>query len=193
MDRPSDMQPARAEPIRLTYGDYLRFPNDGRRHELIDGEQIVTPTPVLRHQELLGRLFLALGNYLERHPVGEVYTAPLDVILSDHDVVQPDLLFVSNDRRDVLQDWVRGAPDLVVEILSPSTRRTDEVAKRHLYDRFGVREYWVVDPEIEIVKIYRRAEAGSFVRAGEPGAESGDVLETVLLPGFSMNLRALFA
>jgi Uma2 family endonuclease len=193
MDRPSDMQPARAEPIRLTYDDFMGFPDDGRRHELIDGEHVVTPAPVRRHQQLSGRLFLALGNHLQLHPVGEVYAAPLDVMLSEHDVVEPDLLFVSNERRDLLEDRVHGAPDLVVEILSPSSRRTDEVTKRHLYDRFGVREYWVVDPDIDVVKVYRRGDDGAFVRAAELSREDGGVLETPLLPGLSIDLRALFA
>ena len=98
MDRPDQMQTARAEPIRYTYEDYLAFPDDGRRHELIDGEHFVTPAPVRRHQKLVVRLTFALEGWLREHPVGEVYVAPLDVILSDIDVVEPDLLFVSNER-----------------------------------------------------------------------------------------------
>ena len=133
------MEPAHAEPIRLTYEDYLAFPDDGRRHELVDGEHLVTPAPTRRHQELSGRLSWALHDY--RQPVGQAYTAPLDVILSDSDVVQPDVLFVSNERREVLGTWIHGAPDLAVEIVSPSSRRIDEVTKRRLFDRTGVREY----------------------------------------------------
>jgi Uma2 family endonuclease len=187
------MQTARAEPTSLTYDDFASFPDDGRRHELVNGKHVVTPAPVLRHQELSGRIFGAMFVHLRNHPVGAVYAAPMDVILSDKDVVEPDLLFVSNERRAVLQDWVRGAPDLVVEILSPSSRRTDEVTKRHLYDRFGVREYWVVDPDIDSVKIYRRADDESFPRAAELAAADDDVLRTPLLPGFALTLRDLFA
>ncbi len=186
------MQPARAEPVRLTYDDFVGFPDDGRRHELIDGEHVVTPTPVLRHQRICRRILVAIDIYLQSHPLGEVFGAPFDVILSDHDIVEPDILFVSNERREVLQDWVRGAPDLVVEILSPSTRRRDEVTKRHLYDHSGVREYWVVDPEIDVVKVYRRAAAGGFDRAAELTREAEEVLETPLLPGFSVQLADLF-
>jgi len=193
MARREDMQTARAEPIRLTYDDYVTFPDDGRRHELLDGEHIVTPTPVARHQRISGRLHLALGGHVQATLAGEIFYAPFDVILSDHDVVEPDLLFVSNERRSIVQDWVRGAPDLVVEILSPSTRRLDEVTKRHLYDRFGVREYWIVDLDIDTVKVYRRAEDGSFPCAGTLAAEADDALDTPLLPGFSLTLRELFA
>jgi Uma2 family endonuclease len=193
MDRPEDMQTARAEPIRYTYEDYLAFPEDGRRHELIDGEHFVTPAPLRRHQQLATRLTVAVGAWLREHPVGEVYTAPLDVILSDADVVEPDLLFVSNERREVLGKWIHGAPDLVIEILSPGTRRTDEITKRHLYDRVGVREYWIVDGEIEVVKVYRRQDDGSFPRVADLSREEGHSLDTPLLPGFSFALAELFA
>jgi Uma2 family endonuclease len=192
MDRPSDMQPARAEPIRLTYDDFLGFPDDGRRHELVDGEHVVTPAPVRRHQRISRRLLVAIDSCLQSHPLGEVFAAPLDVILSEHDVVEPDLLFVSNERGDMLEDRVHGAPDLVVEILSPSSRRMDEVTKRHLYDRFGVLEYWVVDPEIDVVKVYRRGLGGALARAAELTREDGSVLETPLLPGLAIDLRELF-
>ena len=100
------------------------------------------------------------------------------MILSDVDVVEPDLLFVSNERRDVLGKWIHGAPDLVVEILSPGTRRTDEITKRRLYERVGVREYWIVDGEIEVVKVYRRRDDGSFPREAELSREEGQSLTT---------------
>ena len=139
------------------------------------------------------RLSVALANWLREHPVGKVYAAPLDVILSDADVVEPDLLFVSNERREVLGKWIHGAPDLVIEILSPGTRRTDEITKRHLYDRVGVREYWIVDGEIEAVKIYRRQDDGSFPRVADLTREEGHSIDTPLLPGFSLSLAELFA
>ena len=121
MDRPSDMQPARVEPIRFTYEDYLGFPDDGRRHESIDGEHLVTPAPTPRHQELSVRLVVAIANYLASHPIGKVYAAPLDIILSDANVVEPDIVFVSRERLAIIGDrGMHGAPDLVVEICRPS-------------------------------------------------------------------------
>jgi Uma2 family endonuclease len=194
MDRPSDMQPARAEPIRFTYEDYLAFPDDGRRHELIDGEHLVTPAPTPRHQELSVRLVVAIANHLAAHPIGKVYAAPLDIILSDANVVEPDIVFVSREHLAIVGDsGVQGGPDLVVEIVSPSSRRTDEVTKRRLFDRFAVREYWVVDPEIEVVKVYRRTDDGAFACAAEPSREESGVLNTPLLPGFAFALGELFA
>jgi Uma2 family endonuclease len=186
------MQVARAEPTRLTYDHYVTFPDDGRRHELIDGEHIVTPSPVLRHQRVSMRLAAALHTFVQQNRLGEVFTAPFDVILSRHDVVEPDIFFVSDERREIVRDWVRGAPDLVVEILSPATRRLDEIGKLHLYDRFDVREYWVVDPETFTIGIYRRAVDGTFPRVAELTASDDGALKSPLLPGFAMKLRELF-
>ena len=141
MGRQDEMHPAEAVDTRLTYDDYLHFPPDGKRHEIIDGEHYVTPAPSTRHQRISRRLVTAMDVYFRDHPLGEVLNAPLDVILSDFDVVQPDVVFVSNERTDIAEDGIRGAPDLAIEILSPSSRRTDEVAKRKLFERVGVREY----------------------------------------------------
>ncbi len=186
------MQPARSSQTRFTYEDYLNFPQDGRRHELIDGEHFVSPSPIRRHQQLSLRLAFAIEAHLRQHPVGEVYLAPFDVILSTIDVVEPDLLYISRERADILREWVHGAPDLVVEILSPGTRKTDEITKRRLYDRVGVKEYWIVDPELDAVKIYRRAEDGTFPRVAELTREAHDTLTTPLLPGLSVALDELF-
>jgi len=186
------MQPARSSATRFTYEDYLNFPQDGRRHELIDGEHVVTPSPVRRHQELVVRLTAAMEVYLRGRPIGHVFVAPFDVILSDLDVVEPDLLYISNERSEILRDWVHGAPDLVVEILSPGTRKVDEITKRRLYDRVGVKEYWIVDPELDAVKIFHRAEDGTFPRIAELTREAQGLLTTPLLPAFSLSLDELF-
>ena len=153
----------------------------------------MTPAPDRRHQKISLRLSFAIESYLRLHPVGEVYTAPLDVILSDEDVVEPDLLFVSNERSAVLGTSVHGAPDLVIEILSPSSRRTDEITKRRFNHRVNVRGYWIVDSEIEVVKIYRRADDATFPGVAEQVREAGDSLTTPLFPGFSLHLAELFA
>ena len=127
--------------VRLTYEDFLDFPDDGRRHELIDGEHYVTPSPNAKHQVIVGNLHWLIRRYLEEQPRGRVFLAPFDVVFSSFDVVEPDLLYISTERLAVLTaKHVRGAPDLVVEILSEGTRRTDEVTKRRLYERFQVQE-----------------------------------------------------
>ena len=181
---------------RLTYDDLVAmFPDeDGVQRELIDGELFVTPSPFIPHQRLVRRLALSLGSHLEAHPdQGEVFTAPLDVILTPHDVVEPDLLVVLRDQQAILTEkHVRGAPGIVIEILSPGTRKRDLTLKRQLFDREGVREYWIVDPEGGTVAVYRRAADGSFPLAITLEARSDATLTTPLLPGWELGLERFF-
>jgi Uma2 family endonuclease len=188
-----DVKPGAGSSTKYTYEDFLNFPDDGKRHEIIDGEHYVTPSPNTKHQTIVGNLYLALGNYLKAHPVGAVFLAPFDVVFSDLNVVEPDLLYISRAHKAILTDkHVRGEPDLVVEVLSPGTRKTDEVTKRKLYERFGVQEYWVVDPDLDAIKVYRRTD-GAFVRSAELSVEQNDRMTTPLLPNFSVALAEIFA
>ena len=176
----------------LTYEDYLLFPDDGKRHEVIDGDHNVTPAPKTKHQKVSFNLTVAMGSFVKQKGLGLVLAAPSDVILSDENVVQPDLLFVSTARASIVtEDNIHGAPDLVVEIISETTRKKDEVTKRKLYERFGVQEYWVVDPELETVKIFRRAQQG-YSRAVELSKEANDILTTKLLAGLNLALTEIF-
>jgi Uma2 family endonuclease len=179
---------------KLTWEDYLAIPPDGRRHELIDGEHYVSPAPNLRHQTIVANLHFALAEVVRRSGLGWLWPAPVDVKLSQADVVQPDLVFLTQEHgKRRAGTHLEGPPDLAVEVLSPSSRREDEVFKRHLYDRAGVAEYWIVDPELETVKVYRRSAGSGFERAVELSAERGERLETPLLPGLSLPLAELFA
>jgi Uma2 family endonuclease len=179
--------------VKLTYDDFLLFPDDGKRHELIDGEHYVTPSPNRKHQKVSLNISLRIGNWLEQHPIGQIYYAPFDVIFSTFDVVEPDLLYMSNERAAAVltDDNVQGVPELVIEIGSPSTRQRDETIKRHLYERSGVSEYWVVDPEIDVVRVYRRGAEG-FERPQELRADAGETLTTPLLPGLPLPLSRIF-
>lgn len=181
---------------RLTTEEFLRIPEDGKRHELVDGVHYVTPSPNLTHQVLVGRLHLSLGLYLLRHStdLGRVFLGPLDVVLSDRDVVEPDLLFVAANQADILtMKNVQGPPALAVEVLSPSTRRWDERVKRRLFEERGIGEYWIVDPVARRVRVFRRAADASFPLAAMLEAEHGGRLETPLLPGWSIAMTDLFA
>lgn len=178
--------------LRFTYEDYLLFPDDGRRHELIGGERYVSPSPKKKHQRSSSRLQHVLGPFIDDNHLGFLYSAPFDVILSEEDVVQPDLVFVSRERSAIEKDeGIAGAPDLVIEILSDSSRKADETVKRKLYEWAGVREYWIVDPELETVKAYR-LDRGAYQRVAELSAEAGDRLETPLLPGLTIVLARIF-
>lgn len=175
--------------LKYTHADLLLMPDDGKRREIIDGELYVTPSPVNYHQKILFNLSLAFGKFLEIHPLGELRFAPLDVILSDHDVLEPDLLLVLNEHRDVLQDWVRGAPDLVIEILSPTTEGRDRGLKLKTYARYGVGEYWIDDPVAQTVEVYRLTAEGFHLAAT---CVQGKTVETPLLPGFSLAVSSIF-
>jgi Uma2 family endonuclease len=157
---------------------------------LIDGEHYVTPSPNVRHQQIQGELFGLMWTYLQAHPIGRVFTSRLDVVFSRFDVVEPDIAYVSHDRaaKVVTKANLQGAPDVVIEIGSPSTRQRDETIKRHLYDRCGVSEYWVVDPDIDVVRVYTSTGEGRFGRPTELSREAGDVLTTDLLPGLELPL-----
>lgn len=190
----NSMESAARPVTRLTYDDLLACPEDGKRREIIDGALVVTASPNVTHQRVSIRLGAALFNHLATHPgTGEVLAAPVDVVLEDGDVVVPDLVVVTADQRDVVTaKYLAGAPALVVEILSPSSRRMDEKTKRAIYDRHGVREYWVVDPDVDEVRVYRRGTAGALSRVATLGAEHQHVLTTPLLPEFSLPLVELF-
>ena len=183
-----------SEPLRpkLTYEDFLGLPDDGKRHELIDGEHYMTPAPSVRHQSVVAALTHWLRAHVLAEDLGLVLPAPVDVVLSEHDIVEPDLIFLSNERRDrVTEANIQGAPDLVVEVLSDSTRRRDEITKRHLYERRGVREYWLVDPELQTVKGWRAGGRG-VGRTAEVAAEGGGGRPGPGVPGFEVALRRLF-
>ena len=176
--------------VKRTYEDYLATADD-KRYELLNGDLMMVPAPNIKHQSILIRLGRELSRFTEEHGLGEVYVAPVDVVLSDTDVVQPDVLFISRAREHTITDEnVRGAPDLVIEILSPSTADRDVGYKHDLYSRHGVLEYWIVDPTAESVAVHRQRDgrlelAGKFSRRGS--------LATALLEGLQLELGDIFA
>ena len=175
--------------VKRTYKDYCATPDD-ERYELLNGNLMMVPAPNRKHQKVLSRLDRKLGDFTEEHGLGEVYVAPFDVFLSDTDVVQPDLLFISRAREHTLTDAnVRGAPDLVIEILSPSTADRDLGYKRDLYGRHGVLEYWIVDPIGETVAVHQQRD-GKLELAETVGRL--DTLQTALLEGLQLKLDDIF-
>jgi Uma2 family endonuclease len=175
--------------IRLTYEDFCLLPNNGKRYEIIDGELFVTPSPLRRHQRALANLLYYLTEYVKKHALGEVYPAPFDVVFSSYDVVEPDILYVSKARAAVVTEKnIQGAPDLVVEVLSESTAQIDRTTKLKLYARYGVAEYWVIDPATYSVEIYRLVPGG-YDLAGQ--LDSTQSLASPLFPGFTLPLTRL--
>ena len=182
----------RTMPAPLTYDDYCQIPDDGNRYEVIDGILYMSPSPIVRHQLISGNLHGFLWNWTRKTKAGLILKAPMDVVLSENNVVQPDILFVSNARASIVEEKnIQGAPDLVIEILSEGNRRHDEVRKRDVYESHGVQEYWVVDPVLETIKVYRLEEE-QFVRVVEWSLEAGDEISSPLLPEFGCQLADVF-
>jgi Uma2 family endonuclease len=175
----------------LTYESLLLLPDDGKRHEVIGGELYVTPSPITVHQRFARDLGYVLHSFVVEHDLGEVFFAPLDVYLSPSDIVQPDLLFISNSRMGCITDnYIQGAPDLVVEVISESTRRTDRKIKLRLYESFDVIEYWLADPVVQTIEVYSRNQENRLVRTAE--YEETDTLSSDLFPGLVINVADLW-
>jgi Uma2 family endonuclease len=179
------------EPL-LTIDDLDAMPEDSNRYEIIEGELFASCTPSLTHQRVSGNLLWALITYLHQNPIGEVLATP-GVIFSDYNGVIPDLVFINYDQRDEIAsgDRITGAPDLVIEIVSPGAEneRRDRIAKRQLYGRYGVQEYWVVDPQKRIIEIYLLE--GQTLKPQATYTEQDDLASTVL-PGFSCKVEGIF-
>ena len=174
---------------KLTYEDYAKTPDD-ERWELIDGELFRIPSPNIAHQRTSMQLTLRVASFVENRNLGEVFDAPIDVVLSDTDTVQPDLLFISNERMGIIAALnVQGAPDLVVEIHSPSTAQRDLTIKRELYSRHGVKEYWPIDPVALTVTVLLLRD-GEFVEVGV--YKQGDTVTSLTLEGFSFRVEEIF-
>ncbi len=166
--------------VILTYRDYEALPADGRRYELHEGELSVTPAPSPQHQRILGNLNDILRRHVKDRGLGEVLFAPLDCILSDTTVVQPDLVYLDEARlSSVSARGVEGPPTLAVEIVSPTTTLIDRSMKLQLYARHGVPYYWIVDPEARTIEVYELS-GGSYTLVTRVSGS-----EPVSLPPFS--------
>ena len=173
----------------MTYADYAVLPDDGRRYQLVEGELIVAPAPTTWHQLIQGEIYYRLRIHVDAKGLGHVLGAPLDVVLDDRNVLQPDVLFVSNERAAVLERKnVQGPPDLVVEVLSPGTERLDRVRKLGLYGRFGAAHYWIVDIDARAVEEYVLHGDVHRARSVTPFDEP---FRPVLFPGFELRLGAV--
>jgi Uma2 family endonuclease len=173
---------------KLTYEDFSRIPDDGFRHEIIEGEEFMTPAPVPDHQRVLIRLVRRLAGYVEDRNLGQVFMAPTDVVLSEHDIVEPDLLFIASHRLSIVGSRnIQGAPDLGVEVTSPSTAALDRGPKLELYRRSGIREYWIVDPALRTVEIH---EFGSPRRTRVYREDQSFASE--ILPGLTVRVADFF-
>lgn len=172
-----------------TYEDYAKLP-EGAPYQLIDGEFVMSPAPELYHQDVSANIYDALKSLVRQRRLGKVYYAPVDVSLGEYNTFQPDLVFVSNERLHVLQGKrIVGAPDIVVEILSPTTGYYDLATKKDTYESHGVKEYWVVDPKGKTIEIFENVN-GRFVSVAKE-REKG-IIASHLLPDLKLDVSDVF-
>ena len=180
--------------VKFTYEDYKSLPeSETKRYELLGGELVLVPSPTEYHQRISGNLAFILRQFVQENDLGRVYYAPLDVVLGegeDREVVQPDIFFISKERAEIIaEEEIRGAPDLIIEIVSPGTEDRDRHYKKTLYARHGVKEYWIVDPEKKTVEVYTLGERGFKLTKA---FKAGEVLTSPLLEGLEVNLNEIF-
>ena len=174
---------------KLTCADYEKMPADGFRHEILDGEEFMAPPPSTDHQAVVGNVFRLHANHAATRKLGRVFVAPTAVVLSLHDAVEPDVFFVSKSNASIITSRnIQGAPDLVVEVLSPSTASNDRGPKLSTYDRAGVREYWIVDPTAKTVEI---REFGNTRRTR--AYQDDQSFQSEAFPGLTVRLEDIFS
>jgi len=174
---------------KWTYKDYLTLPDD-KRYEVINGELLEVPAPTTTHQRIVKKLLRALDDYVEKKNLGEVFVSPVDVILSEENVFQPDIVFVSKDREEIIKErGIFGAPDLVVEVISPSTLKRDTEDKKRVYEKACVKELWLVFPEEKAVEVFFKKDKNYEVCSF--GYEELSI-RLCILEGFELNLKEIF-
>lgn len=177
--------------IMLTYEDYLELPNDGRRYEILDGDLFVTPAPSSRHQRVSRNLQFVIHQFAGQHSPGEILAAPIDVILAPTTVAQPDLVFVSREHQSIVTERaIEGVPNLVVEILSPTTTKTDRTTKASLYARYGIPHYWIVDADSRTFEAYELSQNAYRLTTSLTGDST---FSPSLFPGLTISLADIWA
>lgn len=173
-----------------TYQDYIELPEDGKRYEIIEGELSMSPAPYMNHQFISLNLVLKLAKFVLENKLGKICYAPVDVLLSDFNIVQPDILFISSDNLQIITEKnIKGVPDLIIEIVSPATGYYDLRGKKDLYEKFGVQEYWIVDPMKRRVEIYLNFEREFELHQR---LEQKGKVKSNLLKGFEIELETIF-
>jgi Uma2 family endonuclease len=176
---------------KYTYQDYFDLPDDGKRYELINGELVMTPAPNTIHQTVTNNLEDSLRSFLRKNKTGKMFHAPYDVVLSKKNVVQPDILYISNERSGIInENNVVGTPDLIIEILSPGTAYYDLLEKKEIYEQFGVEEYWIVDPKKLRIDVYQNIEQRFELNQR---VESEGIAKSVVIKGFEVKIENIFS
>ena len=175
---------------KFTYKDYVRFPNDGKIHEIIDGAHYNHPASRIKHQRISRNLEFIFVPFIRKNKLGEWFDSPIDVILGPYDIVQPDKLFISKEKEGIITELnIQGVPDLIIEITSPTDPGFDKETKLTLYSRFSVKNYWIVDSQLDVLEVYVHKGVG-YELLGK--YKKGDKFEPDLFPGLKVNVSEIF-
>jgi len=173
-----------------SYQDYFELPDDGNKYEIIEGELIMSPAPYTIHQDVMLNIAVDLVNFVRKTKIGKIYVAPTDVVISDINVVQPDILFITSEKLQIITAKnIKGVPDLIIEIISPATGYYDLSGKKDLYEKIGVSEYWIIDPMKQRVDIYYHS--GKKFELSQRLEKEGQITSHVL-KGLQINLKKIF-
>ncbi len=176
-----------------TYEDYLKL-DDDKRYEVIEGELLMAPAPTTYHQAVSRNIEFAMWSYVKKKKLGKVFDAPVDVVLDEHNVFQPDIVFVSREREEIIKERaIMGVPDLVVEIVSPSSLGRDTILKKNVYERLGVKEFWLVYPDMKCIEVLVLNKEGKYEIYDEGCLEEGKkTVESKVIKGFKLDLKEAF-
>jgi len=174
--------------VMFTYEDLKSWEPDNYRHEIIEGEHFMSPSPNVYHQEIVRKLTIYLSRYVQRKGLGRIFVSPVDVVFQETDVCVPDLVFISKENDAIIKaENIQGAPDLVIEILSPSTKKRDRELKYKRYAYYGVKEYWIIDPEKQLVEVYDLA-ANQLIKV----VPKNQSLSTPTFTDLNLDLQTIF-
>jgi len=171
-----------------TVKDFAALP-EGSPYQLIDGDLLMTPSPIFQHQKVVVNITFLLKKFVDENNLGEIITAPMDVYLTETEAYQPDIIYISNENKSIIHDRIKGAPDLIVEVLSPSNAYYDLVHKKQVYEATRVKEYWIVDPMEKTIEVFENVNRSFQLLA--KGKQSG-TMHSKLLQGFSLELDKIF-
>ncbi|OGV97891.1 MAG: hypothetical protein A3I04_02840 [Nitrospinae bacterium RIFCSPLOWO2_02_FULL_39_110] len=189
MDAQTAELSTKSTPDRYTYKDYLLI-DDDKRYEILRGGLIMVPAPFTIHQRLLIRLSVIFSNFIKEKKLGEMLVAPTDVVLAEDTVVQPDILFINKERLDIIKEAaIMDSPDLIVEIVSPSSASYDTVEKRDIYEEYGVKEYWLVFPQEKVIEVLTLEN--NIYREFCKGRKTG-VVRSKIIVGLEVDLKEVF-
>ena len=176
--------------LQFTYADYKDFPEDGKRYEILEGRLLMIPSPFTPHQRVSGNLYVCLSNHVKSKNLGVVFHPPYDVVLSEINVVQPDIIYVSKENSRIITEAnIKGTPDLLIEIVSKTSKKNDEITKKMIYAQSSVKEYWIVYPESKEIKVYVESEKGYILWKK---FSNNDTVSTPALPNLNLNLAEMF-